>query len=77
MVKKARLWLCYVIRKILDSLSNFFFYVKDKSCNETYFELFNTVWQVFSQILCCLYYTEAIVLSLLCFEKELEVQEMS
>ena len=34
--KKARFWLCYVIRKILDSLSNFV-YVNEKFCNKNLF----------------------------------------
>ena len=34
--KKARFWLCYVIRKILDSLSSFV-YVNWKSCNKNLF----------------------------------------
>ena len=49
-------------------------YVKEKSCNETHFELFNIVWQVFPRFY--VDYTEVIVLNLLCFGKELEVQEL-
>ena len=49
-------------------------YVKEKRCNETRFVLFNTVGKFF-QFLCCLYYVKAIILNLLCFREELEVQE--
>ena len=34
--KKARFWLCYVIHKILDSLSSFV-YVNEKFCNKNLF----------------------------------------
>ena len=34
--KKARFWLCYVIRKILDSLSSLV-YVNKKFCNKNLF----------------------------------------
>ena len=34
--KKTKFWLCYVIRKILDSLSNFV-YVNEKFCNKNLF----------------------------------------
>ena len=36
--KKARFWLGYVIRKILDSLSSFVF-VNEKFCNKNLFRL--------------------------------------
>ena len=35
-VKKARFWICYVIRKILDSLSSFV-YVNEKFCIKNLF----------------------------------------
>ena len=44
--KKAIFWLCYVIHKILDSLSNFV-YVNEKFCNKNSFCMINTVWQGF------------------------------
>ena len=34
--KKAKFWLCYVIRKILDSLSSFV-YENEKFCNKNLF----------------------------------------
>ena len=36
--KKAKIWLRYVIRKILDSLSSFV-YVNEKFCNKNFFRL--------------------------------------
>ena len=36
--KKVRFWLCYVIRKILDSLSSFV-YENEKCCNKNLFRL--------------------------------------
>ena len=36
--KKARFWLCYIIRKILDSLSSFV-YVNENFCNKNLFRL--------------------------------------
>ena len=36
--KKGRFWLCYVIRQILDSLSNLV-YVNEKFCNKNLFRL--------------------------------------
>ena len=51
-----------VFCKILDSYP-IFCCVKEKSCNKTYFELFNTVLQVFPRFLCCLYYVKAIVIT--------------
>ena len=62
--KKARFWLCYVIRKILDSLSSFV-YVNEKFCKKkTYFDLFNIVLEGFpifyyASIICI----EAVVLN--------------
>ena len=55
--KNDRFWLCYVIRKILDSLSSFV-YVNKKFCNKikTYFDLFNIVLESFSR-----FYTACII----------------
>ena len=52
--KKARFFLCYVIHKILDSLSNFV-YVNEKFCNKNLFLLVHYCVGKFSQILYCLY----------------------
>ena len=53
--KKARFWLCYVIYKILDSLSNFV-YVNEKFCNKNFFDLFNIVLESFP-----IFYTACII----------------
>ena len=37
-MKKAKFWLCYVIHKILDSLSSFV-YVNENFCNKNLFRL--------------------------------------
>ena len=50
----------FVFCKILDSYP-VFCNVREKSCNKTLFELFNTVSQVFPRFSYCLYYVEAIV----------------
>ena len=42
MAKKARLGLSFIFCKISDSYP-IFCYVKEKSCNETHFELFNKI----------------------------------
>ena len=42
MVKKARLWLVLYFVKLW-TVIQFLCYVKEKSCNKTNFELFNTV----------------------------------
>ena len=44
--KKAKFLLCYVIRKILDSLSSFV-YVNEKFVIKTYFDLFNIMLESF------------------------------
>ena len=52
-------------------------YVGEKSCNKTHFDLFNTVWKVFPRFFVVLSIWRDTVLRLLCFGKELEVQEMT
>ena len=62
--KNVRFWLCYVIRNILDSISNFV-YVNENFCNKkVYFDLFNIVLESFPRFYtACVICIEAIVLN--------------
>ena len=44
--KKDKFWLCYIIHKILDSLSSFVF-VNEKFCNKNSFCMISIVWKGF------------------------------
>ena len=67
--KEAKFWLCYVIRKILDSLSSFV-YVNEKFCNKTYFDLFNIVLKCFPIFYtACIICIEAVVLNQMHWER--------
>ena len=61
--KQARFWLCYVIRKILDSLSSFI-YVMRSFVITTYFDLFNIVLESFPKFYtACIICIEEVVLN--------------
>ena len=61
--KKAKFWLCYVIHKILDSLSSFV-YVNEKFVIKTYFYLFHIVLESFPRFYtACITCIEAVVLN--------------
>ena len=67
--KKARFWLYYVIRKILESLSSFV-YVNEKFCNKNLFDLLNIVLESFPRFYTAyIIYIEAIVLNYMHWER--------
>ena len=55
--RKARIWLCYVIRKKIIGSSSNFVYVNEKFCNENLSSHVQYGVGKFSQILYCLYNT--------------------